>query len=178
MHFEDLRPVDSSLLEQISSLHKECLGHTIQIHSEANGLPNLDKANVAIFGVLDDRRSHLDAQYPFNFNTLRKAFYKLFPGNWDITIADLGDLPQGHSSEDTYAAVKSLVNSLIKKGIIPIILGGGQDLVYAQYRAYDDTEHMVNLVNVDAHFDLGNADEAINNRSFVSKIVVNEPYNL
>merc|ERR1712098_710944 len=58
------------------------------------------------------------------------------------------------------------------------ILGGSQDLIYAQYRAYDTLDEMVNLVNVDARFDLGDAEQVISNKSYVSKIIVNEPYNL
>jgi hypothetical protein len=37
---------------------------------------------------------------------------------------------------------------------------------------------MVNLVNVDSNFDLGDADKPISNKSYVGKIIVDEPYNL
>ena len=48
-----------------------------------------------------------------------------------------------------------MVSSLVKKKIIPIIIGGSQDLTYAMYRAYDVLEQMVNLVSIDSKFDLG-----------------------
>jgi arginase family enzyme len=78
----------------------------------------------------------------------------MFPGNWDASIADLGDILAGDSVEDTYFAVKKLRLTLIKNKVIPIVLGGSQDLTYALYRAYDDLEQMVNLVAVDNKFDL------------------------
>lgn len=59
-----------------------------------------------------------------------------------------------------------------------MILGGSQDLIYAQYRAYDKLDQMVNLVNIDSKFDLGDADKAITSESYVGKIVVDQPYNL
>ena len=178
MSLEALVPVSQNVLAHKILLHENCLGHTLKIHSRQDGLPDLEGLNVAIFGVLDSRKTQDYLGQEFDFDEPRTSFYELFPGNWNLSIADLGDLPQGHSIEDTYAAVTHITNSLLKQNIIPIILGGGQDLVYAQYRAYDTTEHMVNLVNVDAHFDLGNADNTMDSRSFMSKVVVEQPYNL
>jgi len=178
MSLEALVPVSQNVLAHKTLLHAKCIGNAIKIHSKQDGLPNLEDITIAIFGVLDSRKTQDYLGQDFDFDESRTSFYELFPGNWHLSIADLGDLPQGYSVEDTYSAVTKITNSLIKKNIIPIILGGGQDLVYAQYRAYDNTEHMVNLVNVDAHFDLGNADNAMDNRSFMSKIVVEQPYNL
>ena len=53
-------------------------------------------------------------------------------------VADLGDINKGESVEDTYFALKTTLAILINKQIIPIIIGGSQDLTYANYRAYDD----------------------------------------
>ncbi|MDX1463889.1 MAG: formimidoylglutamase, partial [Marinirhabdus sp.] len=91
---------------------------------------------------------------------------------------DLGDIETGASVEDTYFAVKTVTKALLKKNIIPLILGGGQDTIYAQYRAYDDTSNMVNMVNIDTNFDLGDAEKPISNLSYVGKIIIDEPYNL
>ncbi len=93
------------------------------------------------------------------FDAFRKELYALYPGNWNHKIVDLGDIENGDTVEDTYFAVKTVVEALLKKDIIPIILGGSQDLVYAQYRAYDSLGNMVNLVNVDNNFDLGDAED-------------------
>src|SRR5690606_1170965 len=93
-------------------------------------------------------------------------------------MADLGDIQKGETVEDTFFAVQSAVAECLKNVIIPVLLGGSQDLVYAQYRAYDGVEHMVNLVNIESRFDLGDADKPLNSRSYVGKIVVTKPYNL
>lgn len=178
MSLEALVPVSQNVLAHKTLLHNNCIGNALKIHSKQHGLPELEGVRVAIFGVLDSRKTKDYLGQEFDFDEIRTSFYELFPGNWNLTIADLGDLQKGHDVSDTYSAVTAITNTLLKKGIIPIMLGGGQDLAYAQYRAYDNTERMVNLVNIDAHFDLGNADGEMDSQSFVSKIVVNQPYNL
>jgi hypothetical protein len=102
----------------------------------------------------------------------------LFPGNWQNPIADLGDILPGNSLEDTYFALQNVIAKLIQKGIIPIVLGGSQDLTYPLYRAYDKLEQMVNLVAVDSKFDFGKQEDGITSNSYLSKIILDEPNNL
>lgn len=178
MDFEFLSPVDQELLEEIVSAEAHNLGSQIQIHSQRSGMPDLSEVQVAIFTVQENRLAEDYEDEYLNFNGIRKAFYSLFPGNWDVSIADLGTIQKGETVEDTYFALQTLVKELLKKKVIPVILGGSQDLIYAQYRAYDFVEQMVNLVNIDARFDLGDAEKPISNKSYIGKIVVNKPYNL
>ena len=177
MDFDFLSPVNNELLEGISHLNAQCIGAQIRIHTERSGLPVIEGVNVAIFGVRENSRSVRKADLPY-FHELRKQFYRLYPGNWRIKMADLGDIEAGATVEDTYFAVQSLVEGLIKQDIIPVIIGGSQDLVYAQYRAYDKLDQMVNLVNIDSKFDLGDAEKMISSESYVGKIVIDKPYNL
>ncbi len=177
MEFDFLSPVHEDLLDEIKSLNAQTIGTNIRLHTDRSGIPELEGVKVAIFGVRENRRAVRPENKP-DFSNLRKQFYGLFPGNWKLKLADLGDIEPGATVEDTYFAVQNLVESLIKQDIIPIILGGGQDLIYAQYRAYDKLDQMVNLVNIDKRFDLGDADKIISNQSYVGKIVVDQPYNL
>ena len=64
-----------------------------------------------------------------------------------LKIADLGNIRAGATVTDTYFALKTVVSELIKKDIIPVIIGGGQDLTYAQYLGYEDLEQKVDLVS-------------------------------
>ncbi|WP_026935202.1 formimidoylglutamase [Christiangramia echinicola] len=177
MEFDFLSPVHEDLLDEIRNLNPQSIGANIRLHTERSGLPEVEGVNVAIFGVCENRRSIKSADAPEFFN-LRRQFYRLYPGNWRLQLADLGDIQPGATVEDTYFAVQNLVESLIKQDVLPIILGGSQDLIYAQYRAYDKLDQMVNLVNIDSRFDLGDAEKNISNQSYVGKIVVDQPYNL
>lgn len=176
MEFDFLKPIDSGVLEFIGSLTTQQLGSKVVLHT-ADQFPDLDQVQIAILGVLDNRGHH-KAISEVDVNPIRKQFYSLFPGNWDASIADLGDIPAGSNVSDTYFAVKQIAAELIKKRIIPIVLGGSQDLTYAVYRAYDALEQMVNVVAVDAKFDFGADDEIVMANSYLTKMIVEEPNNL
>jgi len=178
MSFNFLSPVSDSVLAHNELLSAQALGRKLRIHSNKNGIPDLDNVKIAIIGVLENRN---DANYigeEFNLNEIRKTFYSLFPGSWTTNIADLGDIKRGESTEDTFFALKTTVAILISKDIIPVILGGSQDITYANYRAYDSIMPMVNIVNVDSRFDLGDSSKPMKNNSFVGKIILDTPYNL
>ncbi|MCB4799332.1 formimidoylglutamase [Neotamlana laminarinivorans] len=178
MDFSFLSPVPDSVLAYNEVLSQQTLGTNIKIHSSQNGIPDLKNVKVAILGVLENRNDYNYIGETFQLNEIRKAFYSLFPGSWNITIADLGDISRGETVNDTYFALKETIINLVKANVIPVILGGSQDLTYANYRAYDNLIPMVNIVNVDAKFNLGDSSKPIKNNSFVGKIILDKPYNL
>ena len=178
MNFNFLSPVSDTVLAHNELLQQQALGRKLKIHSQQHGIPDLEGTQIAILGVVENRNDVNFIGEDFNLNEIRKAFYALFPGSWTSTIADLGDINKGETVEDTYFALKTTISILIQKGIIPIIIGGSQDLSYANYRAYDNLIPMVNIVNVDSKFDLGDSAKPIKNNSFVGKIILDQPYNL
>ena len=178
MNFNFLSPVPDTVLAHNQLLAPLSLGRKIKIHTEQDGIPDLENINIVILGVLENRNDVNYIGEDFNLNEIRKALYSLFPGSWSTNIADLGDIQKGESIEDTYFALKETLSILIPKRILPIIIGGSQDLTYANYRAYDSLMPMVNVVNVDRAFDLGDSSKPIKNNSFVGKIIIDQPYNL
>ncbi|WP_338358548.1 formimidoylglutamase [Yeosuana marina] len=178
MNFNFLSPVSDLVLAHNELLSQQALGRKLRIHSKQKGIPDLEDVNVVLIGVLENRNDHNYIGEEFQLNDIRKAFYSLFPGSWNTVIADLGDINKGETVEDTYFALKTTISILIQKQIIPIIIGGTQDLTYANYRAYDSLIPMVNIVNVDGKFDLGDSTRPIKNNSFVGKIILDKPYNL
>lgn len=175
---EFLIPVSKKVVAHKEVLPVGVIGKQIAIHSKKGELPNLAKVRFALLGVQENRNDENYLGEELSFDTLRKSIYGLYPGNWNETIVDLGDIAKGASVEDTYFAFRTVLEALLKKKIIPIVLGGSQDLMYAHYRAYDGVEKMVNVVNVDSRFDLGDAENPISNKSYVGKIIVEKPYNL
>lgn len=176
MEFDFLVPLDSEILKYIQGLSAQHLGSKVVLHTN-DSVPDLDKINIAIIGVLDNRGDR-NAKEDVDLNAIRKELYGMFPGNWKASLADLGDVLAGNSKEDTYFAVKKIASSLIKRKIIPIVIGGSQDITYSLYRAYDDLEQMVNLVSIDSKFDFGKENEEIGCDSFLTKIIIEEPNNL
>ncbi|WP_053975924.1 formimidoylglutamase [Mangrovimonas xylaniphaga] len=178
MSFSFLTPISDAVLAHSELLSQQALGKKIRVHSKQHGFPDLEGVQMAIIGVHENRN---DVNYMGEivaFDSIRTSLYSLFPGNWYTTMADLGDILPGESVEDTYFALRTTIGSLLEKQIIPIILGGSQDLTYANYRAYDTIAPMINIVNVDSNFDLGDASLPIKNNSFLGKIILEEPFNL
>lgn len=178
MSFNFLTPVSDNVLAHKELLSQQALGKIMKIHSEQEGLPDLEDVALAIIGVLENRNDVNYIGEDLSFDTIRISLYSLFPGNWHSTIADLGDIKKGESVEDTYFALRTTISVLLEKNIIPIIIGGSQDLTYANYRAFDTMSPMVNIVNVDSNFDLGDASVEMKNNSFLGKTIMEQPYNL
>ena len=178
MNIDFFTPVEDSVAAHVVIQPSAVLGRSVQLHTVQGGFPDLTEVSIAILGVKDDRGAIDNFGSGKELHEIRKHLYQLFPGNWHTQIADLGNIEKGSTLEDTYFAVKSSVAFLLKKNILPVIIGGGQDLTYANYRAYDELEQTVNLVAVDSRFDLGTIEEKLSSRSYVSRIVMEEPNNL
>ena len=178
MDFNFLSPVQDLVLAHNELQSTHVFGRKLKIHSKQHGLPDLSDVNIAIIGVLENRNDINYLGEDLILSEIRKSLYSLFPGNWHTVVADLGDIKKGETVGDTYFALQKTISILIEKNIIPIIIGGSQDLTYANYRAYDDLSKMVNIVNVDSNFDLGDSSKPIKNNSFLGKVILEQPYNL
>ncbi|MFV0247645.1 MAG: formimidoylglutamase [Tenacibaculum sp.] len=173
---EYLLPLHDSLLNKVQLNIPNSFGEGIKLHT-SKSFPNLSKAKIAILGIAENRGAQLKNSYK-GLYLIRKELYKLFSGQWHLQIVDLGNIKQGESVEDTYFALSSTVSLLVRKGLIPIIIGGSQDLTYANYKAYYALEQTVNLASIDSRFDLGTLATKSLSQSFLSKIIVEQPNNL
>ena len=173
-----LKPVDDHLIVHNELMSSLILGNKIQIHTSERGIPDLDTTKIVIIGIPENRNSIDYLGDELNLNEIRKSLYNLYPGNWSTEIADLGNLILGENVEQTYGRIISMLSILFEKNIIPIIIGGSHDLLYANYRAYDSFKSTVNIVNIDSNFDIGDSAKPINNLSYLGKIILDEPHNL
>ena len=176
MDFDFLSPLGHEILHFANELSSQHLGSKMELHT-SDEFPDLNKIKIAFIGVLENRGDQ-NAEKAVNLTKIRKELYSLFPGNWNLSIADLGDLNAGNTKEDTYFALQKVTAALLKNKIIVFVLGGSQDLTYPLYRAYDHLEQMVNLVAIDSKFDFGKESDSISTHSYLSKIIIEEPNNL
>ena len=135
---------------------------------------NVSNFNIAIIGVGEERNSNNSgcATAP---NHVRKYLYRLAGFESSSKIIDFGNLKVGATIEDTYFALSSILEYLLKKDILPIIIGGSQDLTYANVLASKNLEQTVNLVSVDSKFGWGEADEELSSENFLTKILLQQP---
>src|SRR5690606_1056762 len=129
--FDFLQPVEREIVEFVNSLSVHHLGTKVSFHTEES-FPNLDKVRIAVLGVSENRGAEIDDER--DLKLFRKEFYRLYAGNWDCKIVDLGDIIQGNSLSDTYFALNQVALELLKKDIVLVVIGGSQDLTYPLYR--------------------------------------------
>lgn len=176
MAFDFLIPISKEIADYKDYLSKHQIGGVVQMHTPKS-FPDLDQVKMAIIGVLENRGNANDYSQ-VDLTLVRKSLYALHLGNWNIGLADLGDIIPGDTITDTYFALKKVVASLIKKGIVPIVIGGSQDLTYAMYRSFDELEQMVNVVAIDSKFDFGKESDELSSESYLSKMILDAPNNL
>lgn len=166
------RPLSEDI-QAIKSLKENTIGFLCDAY--LTEFPDWNSAKVAIVGVNESRYSSLNEGCKDAPDAVRKFLYKLFPSSAALKIVDLGNIAPGDTVQDTYFALKTVVKELIKHKVVPIILGGGQDLTFANYAAYESLERTINLLCVDRMFDLGNSEEDYSSQDFLNKIILHEP---
>jgi formiminoglutamase len=137
-----------------------------------------DTYDMAIVGVQDDRAAINNEGCALAPDYFRAQFYSLHEGPYVTRLVDLGNIKAGASISDTYVALKMVVSELVKLNIVPIIIGGGQDLTYAQYLAYESLEQKVDLVVVDSKFDLDEEDQeglSAKSDTYLNQILLHQP---
>lgn len=148
----------------------QTIGGRILKHTRKEGLPSLEGVQIAVFSLSNSEN--------ILKNSFREYFYSLYYGNWDLVLADLGNIPEGTTQEDTFIAIRETVSFLMKQGIIPVFLASGVENTYALYRAFDSMEQMVNLACVSPLFGFGDEYEIFSEDSYMSRILMETPTHL
>lgn len=151
------------------------IGGSVQCHTES-GFPEIDKNGVAIFYVPEFRGDKGVADNEINPESFRTFLYDLYLGqDWNMPIYDLGNILPGNELNDTYFAVAQVVAELVKKKVLPVVIGGSQDLTIALYKGYEKLEQTINLCCVDHKLDLGDPEEDAHSDGFVSQLLLQRP---
>lgn len=174
MSLESLVPVSDEVISSMVLHPKQALGKNIQVHTEHQGFPELKDSSIAIIGVSEIRNAFFPTS-AYKLDDFRKSFYQLFPGNWNFKICDLGNLPNGAKPEDTYFALKEICIHLRQLNIVSIVIGGSNDLIFPMYQSYQENSQLVNIVSIDNQFDFSQEEELISGRSYMSRIIMEQP---
>lgn len=154
-------------------MEQERLGQQMRVH-DAGGFPELDKKGVALVYVPEHR--NMPSAPTGSNEAFRQSLYNMNRGDgWNDAIYDLGTIRPGESIDDTYFAVGQVVAELVKKEIIPIVIGGGQDLTMACYRGFEKLEQTINICSIDSRLDIGSPDSALESNGFVSHLLMQRP---
>lgn len=150
------------------------LGRKVSIHTEED-FPILEKNSVALLYVPEFRNGQ-DKFINQKDDQFRFAFYQLFEGyNWRFPIYDLGTLNPGESIQDTYFALSNVVAELVKNDIVPVVIGGSQDLTFGLYKGYEKLEQLINICSVDSRLNVGTDHDQLKDTSFVGHLLLQRP---
>ena len=172
---EYFTPIDISEFNGVNYYTDSSYAKLINAYIQGSDFPSLENVHLAIIGVEEDRKAINNEGCGLSADYVREHFYKLFQGNYTTKIVDLGNIKKGNTIEDSYFALSDVLSQLLKKNIIPIVIGGGQDLTYCNYTAYESLEQTINIVAVDSCFDIGDSDKDLNSQSYLSKIILHKP---
>lgn len=170
--------MDISLFFEPIDLSKEqypekTFGALVQAHTKEH-IPDPRDAQIAIIGVRSDPGREHDPLKKAP-DAVRKELYTLFMKNANVSIVDLGNMNSGHTEQDTLFALSTVLAELIQNNTIPIVLGGGKGLAFANYLAYEKLERTVNIASIEGTMDVGVPDEELKPSSYLTKIVMHRP---
>lgn len=170
-----LNPIRQDFLDSCNLHHSQQIGNSISIYKDDNIFPNLEDFQLAIIGVEEERNSFDNKGCKDAPNVIRKTLYQLF-NHWNnVKIVDLGNIKCGFDIEDTYFALNKVFSTLFKYHIVPIIIGGSQDLTYPIYQVYENTGKLVNITSIDSRFDIGQDNDDLSSNSYLSHIILHQP---
>lgn len=150
---------------------EDSLINDVEFLSDTFDINSINKFNIVLLGVKEDRSS-ANKDCSLAPDLIREHLFNLSKPHINIKLLDLGNLKKGKSVTDTYFAMQDVLRELFLHNITVIILGGSQDLTYAQYMAYKDIKSAVNIGSIDSRFDFGDSDSELSSDNYLSKIVI------
>tara|TARA_B100000900_G_scaffold151990_1_gene129063 strand:+ start:7471 stop:8631 length:1161 start_codon:yes stop_codon:yes gene_type:complete len=147
------------------------IGSLISIHCE-NYFPDTSNCKIAIFSVPEfegSQNSESETKCQ-----IREEFFELH--NFDFpNLADLGIMKISSSRKQTFSEIEKICKELIKIDVLPIIIGGGNDISYAVYKSYASLNKFITFTSIDSKFDLGLKKDYLSSGSYLSKIISHSP---
>lgn len=167
-----LQPVNKFVISGDEEYINNQVGLNIDAYEE--NFPDISVADLVIVGCSDGRGGGGYKDDNDSVDTIRREFYNLFHWHKDVKLADAGNIRPGATLQDTYAALKTVVNELLSHCKRVVILGGSHDLTFAQYNVYASANKIIEAVCVDAMIDM-KIESALPSNNFLMPMLTNEP---
>lgn len=167
-------PISRASVDFLEGDFDVCLGSAVDTYWEEGAFPNLQNVTLAIVGVCEDRGAIRNNGCGAAPDTIRRKLYRLATPADNMAVVDLGNIAPGCTPEDTQYAVTEVLYQLMDRNIAVIILGGGQDLTLAQYKAYEILGRVINITAIDSRFDLAET-ERVDSHSYLYHIIRQDP---
>lgn len=154
---------------------KNTIGSICEIYN--TNFPDWESSDIVLISVDENLGLPELTNLESNHVKIRQQLYNYYlaKGN-TLKMADLGIIKKGASTSDTYAALEDITAEIQKKGKLLLILGGTQDLTYANYLGYKKLEQTINVACIDQKIDLEISSEApISSNNFINHLLTFQP---
>lgn len=151
--FEFLDPVSLEKPEEYLISSPNIFSKHITLHTPDFKPNDLSNYQVALLGVPEDRNS-INRGASLAPDKIRTQLYQLYKINGSLNIVDLGNLKQGTTFSDTYAALKEVMQHLISNNIVTILIGGTQELTIPVFQVLETQLTNINLTTIDRTIDI------------------------
>ena len=145
------------------------------IHSLNDPDFDVAKMDMAIIGLTENRGTDNNTGVDKAAEVIRNKLYALKKGNDTYRIADLGDLQNGETLEETQNRLMEVCQFLLQQKVMPILIGGSHDLCLGQYLAYEAMEQLVSVLNVDAFLNLEDGEDNPPSANYLNKLLTHQP---
>ena len=169
-----LLPVNLAELSDDQLYHDGQIGKVIAVYE--NGFPEIFDADIILVGCNEQRGSgknnmpqHLSAA-----DAVRRQLYQQYYWHTDLKLADIGNIKTGATLQDTYAAVRTVLNELLNEKKTVVFIGGSHDLTLSQYEAFSINKQIIEVSCVDALIDL-NINSSKRSDNFLMELLTSEP---
>ncbi len=164
-------PLDESVYEPLMNTNSWLDAITVNKDNQVNW----KDADIVMFGVEESRGSKKNEGASYGSLEVRKRLYQLRKGSGTYHIVDLGNLNPGIKRLDTCLRIKEVCSLFLQEGVIPLIIGGTHDLDYGQFMAYENLDDTINMVNIDATFDIDDNENSLGESKHIMEILLHKP---
>lgn len=155
------------------SNRKYSIGSIIEKKTLSITEQNIQKLDIAIVGAPFDSRN-VDNYLSESPDKVREELYQLSAFNVKVNVADFGNLKLAKSIKGNYQALRDIIEFFSELKIVPVIIGGSQDLSFGISEAFKNNK-LFSFSTIDAFLDIKKGKESFNSSNYLSRIFSSNP---
>jgi arginase family enzyme len=149
--------------------NRESFSHHISVHTPDQPIRELDRHQVVLFGVPEDRNGFRKGSN-LAPDAIRSHLYQLSRLNRGLNIYDLGNLKTGGTVQDSYYAIRDILLELHERSIICLIMGGSQDLGRGVFLALEKLPGLHHILTIDSMLDFSQKGSELHSRNYLNQL--------
>ncbi len=163
-------PVSLEKPEFIPVQERYSFSRYVGIHTPSLPVRNISSYDIAIVGVPEDKNAVIpgSALAP---DRVRSKLYQLTSINKKTRVIDLGNIKITGNISDTYYALKDVTLELRNNNVLPVFIGGSQDLTFGINLAFEKIRKTFTLGIIDGRIDYGLREKNITSSGYLDHIL-------